>query len=101
MLADEAHKVALRRGALRLCDVPPGEVAAAHVDHLARLDQLLHRLPDFFPGRQAINVVHLVEIDVIGLHPAQAFVAGAPDVIGRQPGLVRPVAHTAIDFGRQ
>ena len=58
--------------------------------HFALLHQHFHRLPDFFPRCLAIDVVHLVQIDVIGLQTAQAFLAGAADVIGRQPAFIRP-----------
>src|SRR5690606_17232446 len=84
-----------------LGDMPSGEVAAADVDHLARLYELLHRLPDLLPGRVPVDVVHLVEVDVIRLQPAQAFVAGALDVVGGKAGLVGPVAHRAVDLRRQ
>ena len=84
---------------LRLRDVPAREVAAAHVDDFALLHQHFHGLPHFFPRRAAIDVVHLVEIDVIGLQAAQAFFAGAADVIGGQEALVGPFAHAPEDLG--
>ena len=49
----------------------------------------------------AVDVVHLVEVDVVGLQPAQAVLAGAPDVVGGQAALVGPVAHPAVDLGGQ
>ena len=67
---------------LGLGNMQPGEVAAAHVEDLALLHQLFHRLPDLFPRRGPFNVVHLVEIDMIGLQTAQAVFAGFADVIG-------------------
>ena len=80
-------------------DVPAGEVAAADVDHFALLDEHFHRLPDFFPGRLAVDVVHLVQVDVIGLQAAQAGFAGAANVQRREAAFVGPVAHIAVDFG--
>ena len=43
----------------------------ADVEHLALRDQRLHRLPDLVPRRRPVDVVHLVEVDVVGLQPAQ------------------------------
>ena len=93
--------VARGRGALRLGDVPAGEVAAADVEHLALLHQLLHRLPDLLPRRVAVDVVHLVQVDVVGLQAPQAASHARADVVGRQPALVRALAHAAVDLGGQ
>src|SRR5262249_34420828 len=76
LLAPQAEEPALRGDAVRLRNVPAGEVAAADVDHLALAHQLLHRLPDFVPRRAAIDVMHLVEVDAVGLEAAQALLAG-------------------------
>src|SRR5207245_2427624 len=46
--------------------------------------------------RIAVNMVHLVEVDVIGLQAAQTFLAGAPDVKGRQARLIGPGTHIAV-----
>ena len=98
LLADEAHEVAAGRRRLRLGDVPAGEVRGADVEDLALDAQHLHGLPDLVPAGAAIDVVHLVEVDVVGLQPAQAGVAGPPDVQRREPPLVRPVAHVAVEL---
>src|SRR5437667_7813715 len=45
LLGDDPEEVARGRGALRLGDLPPREVAAADVEDLAGGDELLHRLP--------------------------------------------------------
>src|SRR5690606_34064091 len=66
LLADQPHEVALFGGFVGFGDVPAGEVAAADVQNLAFAVKLFHRLPDFLPGGVAVNVVHLVQIDVIG-----------------------------------
>jgi hypothetical protein len=42
--------------------------------------------------------VHLVQIDVIGLQSAQAFLAGAAEVIGGEITLVGPCVHAAVDL---
>ncbi len=46
-------------------------------------------------------MVHLVEIKVIGPQSPKALLAGALDVQGRQPRLIRPVAHPPIDLCRE
>jgi hypothetical protein len=46
-------------------------------------------------------VVHLVEVDVVGLEPAEAGLAGAPDVEGGEATIVRPQAHGLVCLGRQ
>ena len=67
LLGGEAHEVPSRGGALGEGHVPGGEVAAADVADLAFVDQLFHRLPGFLPWRGPVDVVHLVQVDVIGL----------------------------------
>ena len=51
-------------------NVPAGKIGRTDIDNLALLDKHFHGLPDLLPGCQTIHVVHLVQIDVVGL---QAF----------------------------
>ncbi len=88
-------------GLVGLHDVPAGEVRAADVQHLALRDQQVHRLPDLVPRRVAVDVVHLVEVDVVGLQAPQAVVARLTDVQRRQLRRVRPLAATAVDLRRE
>ena len=83
LLGDQTEEVPAGRDAVGPGDVPAGEVAAADVDDLALADELLHRLPDLLPGRVPINVVHLIQVDDVGLQPAQAVLAGPLDVGSR------------------
>ena len=83
-------------------DVPTGEIAAADVNNFALLHQQFHRLPDFIPRRFAVDVVHLVQIDVIGLHALEAVVAGPADFHALRPRFItisRIEIHVAVDFG--
>ena len=41
-------------------------------------------------------MVHLVQVDVIGLQPTQARLAGAPDVVGGQPAVVGAESHRLV-----
>ena len=43
--------------------------------------------------------MHLVKIDVIGLHALERGIAGATNVEGREFSLVWPVAHVAVQLG--
>src|SRR5262245_49099449 len=43
--------------------------------------------------------MHLIEVDVIGCEPPQAFLAGPTDVDGGEPGIVRAAAHPSVDLG--
>src|SRR5262249_49946230 len=67
LLADKPEKMPRLRRLARARDVPAREVAASDVEHLALLDEELHRLPDLVPRRIAVDVVHLVKVDAIGL----------------------------------
>ncbi len=99
MFRDQPEEVARLGGGHRLGDIPRGEVAAAGIDHLALADEHFHRLPDFLPRRFAVHMVHLVEVEVIGLQPAQRAFARLADVERREPLLVRPVPHVAEYLG--
>ena len=84
---------------LRLGDVPAGKVGRADVEHLALLDEHFHRLPDLLPGCQAVDVVHLVQVNVVGLQALERPFAGLADVQRRKFAMVRPVAHAPVDLG--
>ena len=88
-------------GLVGLHHVPAGEVRAADVQHLALGDQQVHRLPDLVPRGVTVDVVHLVEVDVVGLQAPQAVVARLTDVQRRQLRRVRPLVATAVDLGRE
>src|SRR5262249_30272402 len=101
LLRDEAEEVPLASELAGAGDVPAGEIRGADVDDLALADQDLHRLPDLVPGRPAIDVMHLVEVDRVGLEPLERALARADDVERGEPRLVRPVSHRSEDLGRE
>src|SRR3954447_7375773 len=101
LLADQALEVAPGGRLVGRGDLPAGVVGGADVEHLALRDQRLARLPDLLPRRLQVDVVELVEVDPVGLQPAQRGLAGADDVACRQEGVVRPVGHPAVHLGRQ
>src|SRR5512147_1967455 len=83
---------------LRPGDMPASEIAASHINYLPLADQRFHRLPDLFPGRFAVNVVHLVQVDMISLKAFQAGFAGPQDVPCGKPVFVWPFSHAAENF---
>src|SRR4029079_5750735 len=77
LLRDEPEEVPRARPLRRLRDVPAREGRRADVEHLPLADERLHRLPDLVPGRRAIDVVHLVEVDRVRLHALEGLLARA------------------------
>jgi hypothetical protein len=64
-------------------------------------DEHLHRLPDLVPRGAAVDVMHLVQVDVVGPQSPQRGVASPADVQRGQLALVRPRPHVAIELCRQ
>jgi hypothetical protein len=58
------------------------------VNHLARVDQLLHRAGDILDRHLGVDPVLVVQVDAVGAQPTQRVVDGTPDA-------VRPAAQTA------
>jgi len=71
LLAHQPEEVPLTRRLLCLREVPPGEVRRPEVQHLSLLPQDTERLPDLVPRRVPVDVVHLVQVDVVGLQAPQ------------------------------
>ena len=80
---DEPLEALGRRGPGRVRDLPPVEVRAADVAHLALVDQLGQRSERLRDRRHVVGPVQLVEVDVVGLQPAQARLHRAADVATR------------------
>ena len=100
LLRHEAERVPAARRLVRLDDVPSREVAAPDVEHLPLRDQHVHRLPDLVPWCVAIDVVHLVQVDVVGLQPAEAVLTRLPDVQRGELALVRPRTARVVHLRR-
>ncbi len=63
--------------------------------------QHFHGLPDLFPGGETVDVVHLVQVDVVGLQAFERTFHGLADVQGGEAVVIGPVAHAAVDLGGQ
>ena len=82
-------------------DVPGAHVGEAPLADLALADQLAEGEHDLLPGRVGIELVHVVEVDVVGLQAAQAGLDGAPHVEAGEAALVGSVADRVGDLGGQ
>src|SRR5690606_16691191 len=69
-------------------EVPAGEVARTDVADAALLDEGVERLPQFVPGAVTVDVVHLVELDVLGPQALEAAEAVLADLVGREAARV-------------
>src|SRR5690606_3677955 len=83
---------------------PAGEVARAHVQHIAVSDQPPERRPEFFEADAEVNMVNLVEVDPVSLQPLQRIGSMAAHLVaGNAASLIRTprAGHVSIHFGRQ
>ena len=84
LFADQTHEMAGFCSFTGPDDVPAGKVGRANIDHLALLDEHFHRLPDLFPGGETVDVVHLVQVNVVGLQALERTFHSLADVQGRE-----------------
>src|SRR5258708_23539055 len=82
-------------------NMPTSKGTTTNIHDLALVCQLLHRLPDLLPRSLTINMVHLVEIDMIGLQTAQTLLTSTPNVQSREARLIWPFTHLPVNLGRQ
>ena len=101
LLTDQAVRGPAAGCLLSLGDVPAGEVRRPGVDDLALAAQDIHRLPDLVPRRGPVDVMHLVQVDMVGAQPAQRVIAGPADVQRGQEPVVRPLPLAAVQLGGQ
>src|SRR6266511_2408266 len=73
---------------VRVGDPEAGVVGGADVAHLALHDQLVEGGDRLLQWRLGIGAMLLVEVDVVGLEPAQAGLDRAPDVATGAAGLL-------------
>ena len=98
LFGDQAEEMTRAGGRLRSGNIPACKIAATGIKHFALLNEEFHGLPDFFPGGMTVNVMHLIDVNVVGFEPAQAVLAGLTNMISGQMAIVRAGAHGLIDF---
>ena len=81
LLGHERGETPLGRRRTRLLDEGGIEVRRADGPHLALLDELVQRAERLLERRHTIGVVVLVEVDPVGLQPAQRVLDRAADVL--------------------
>ena len=74
---------------------------AADVAHFAGADEVVEGAKGLVLGYGQAGPVQLVEVDAVGLEPAQRVLTGFDDVIARDAPVIRPLAHLAVDLGGQ
>src|SRR5690348_2342703 len=98
---DEAMPTPFAGHVERFAELPCRHAAGAEVAHLARAHQRVERLERFLDRSFEVPSVDLVEVDEIGLEPAQRRVAGLEDVLAAEPAAIGTRAHRTIDLGRE
>ncbi len=100
LLAGERRQAALCRDRVRLLDHLRGEVRRADSAHRSFLDELVERAERLLERRDAVGAVVLVEVDPVGLQPAQRGLDRLPDVgAGAASGLA--VAQVISELRRE
>ncbi|MHC2612069.1 hypothetical protein ACVMGF_003142 [Bradyrhizobium diazoefficiens] len=82
-------------------DAPGAIVRDAEIAHLARADQIAHRAHGLLQRRRMVLLVQIVDVDVVGAEPLEAFVRGLQHPAPRQPDPVGVIAHGVGELGRQ
>ena len=81
-------------------DAPRAIVRNAEVADLPLPQEIAERAHGFGERRRVVLFVQVIDIDVIGTEPAQAFLGGLHHPFARQPAAVRPLAHRIGKLGR-
>ena len=99
LVGDVAGQAVLFRNRQRLHQVPAGEVRAADVADLAGAHQIVERAQHLLDGRQGVEAVQLIEVDVVGAQPPQAGLDGPNQVMARRADVVGPRAGAKRPLG--
>src|SRR5918998_915813 len=100
LLADVGGEPAEIGDPQRLHQLSGGVVGRADVADLPRLHQRVQSRQGLLLRGEAVPLVDLVEVDVIGAEPPQTRLDGAHDVVAGQALVVGAGAHRAADLGR-
>ena len=100
LLRHEGDAAVAARDLHRLHHVPAGIVRAADVAHLAGAHEAVERLHRLFERRQAVPLMHLIEVDDVGAQALEARLAFADEVPAGEAAIVRALAHRKARLGR-
>jgi|SRR5580704_22928 hypothetical protein len=78
--------------------MPAGKVGARDVTDFAAFDESVERLKSFFDGRERVEAVHVVDVDVVDAEAAEAVFAGLNQMMARGAEVVRAVAYAEGGF---
>jgi hypothetical protein len=101
LFGDEPLPAALLRHPLGLDDLARGIGRTPDVAHLARADQVGQRTQGLVDVRIGVGAVDLIEVDPVGLQPAQAVLHLADQPAPGVAALVDVLAHRAVRLGGQ
>ena len=100
LLAHEAHEVPRLGNFIRLRNMKTSEVGRTHVGDFPLGYERFHSLPHFLPWGVSVDVVHLVQLDMVGLHAFERRFTRAPNVHSRKASFIGPITHGSVDFRR-
>ncbi len=73
--------------------MPAGEVGTGDVTYFPALNQIVKRLQGFLNWSLRVKAMQRIDVNIIGLEPAQAGFAGANQMKARRPDIIRFVTH--------
>src|SRR5271157_1253308 len=76
-------------------------VRAPDVADLPLVDEGVEGVEGLVHGGDAVPLVHLVQVDVVGLQAPETRLAGAQEVTTRQPGVVLALTHRIARLGAE
>ena len=78
-----------------------GEHRGAEIADLALASEVVQRPQRLLQRRRGVGPVQLIEVEMIGLEPAQASLDLRHDVVAAAPPVIRPLTHLVVDLRGQ
>jgi hypothetical protein len=82
-------------------DAPGAVVRDAEIAYFSCAHQVAHRAHGLLQRRRMVFLVEVIDVDVVGAEPLQAFVGGLQHPAPRQPAAIGIVAHGVGELGRE
>jgi hypothetical protein len=98
----EAEEAALTGLHLKLGQPPAREVARPDIQHVAVRHQFFERPPKLFGRDVAVEVMHLIQVDMVCLQPPERIGEVLAHFVGRNAGFFIGdigVGHALVDLG--